>query len=81
MSRGLIIDIIFNQDDEWDVDTIIDTLRINYKINVSVEAVEEVIAELESKGLIDSGEVEYCGGVVIDPSRCDRTIDLFGVAA
>lgn len=59
MSRGLIIDIIFNQEDEWDVNTIIDQLRRDYKVNVSVDDVEAVIAELELKGLIGE-DAEVC---------------------
>jgi hypothetical protein len=59
MSRGLIIDIIFNQEDEWDVNTIIEQLRRDYEVNVSVDDVEAVIAELESKGLIGE-DAEVC---------------------
>lgn len=67
--RGLIGDIIFNQEFEFDAEDIQHQLMRDYGKQFSIEQIEDVIEVLYK---------DYC----IEHDRCDKTIDLFeGVAA
>jgi hypothetical protein len=84
MSRGLIIDIIFNREVEWDARDIQSVAKNDFGLTVTIEEVLEVVRELTEKGLIEDIEDEdelsdFMDTVTFD--RCDKTIDLFGVAA
>lgn len=84
MSRGLIIDIIFNCEVEWDAHDIKRMAKKDFGLTVTIEEVLEVVRELTEKGLIEDVEddddvSEFTDTVTND--RCDKTIDLFEVAA
>ncbi len=67
-SRALIADIVFNQENEFTVADIRNQIIRDYGITFSEERIENVIEWLYTENC-----VEY--------DRCDKTIDLFGVAA
>jgi hypothetical protein len=68
--RGLIADIVFNQDYEFTADDIREQIIKDYGITFSEEHIEDVIEWLYTVNCVESAD------------RCDKTIDLFeGVAA
>lgn len=62
--RGLIADIVFNQDYEFTADDIREQIIRDYGIQFSEEHIEDVIEWLYTVNCVES-------------DRCDKTIDLF----
>lgn len=66
--RCFIFDICFNQEDDFDAQTIREFIFENYGLKFHASDIQNVIDELVADG-------------AIEPARCDKTADLFEVAA
>ena len=65
VDKHLIIDVCLNQDgDSFSGDDVIDQISQDYGIEVTAADVSEAIEELYECGMLE-------------PARCDKTIDLF----
>jgi len=65
--RGLIADIVFNQDYEFTADDIREQIIKDYGITFSEEHIEDVIESLYKDNCVEF-------------DRCDKTLDLFAGA-
>jgi hypothetical protein len=56
MSQHLICDIIFNYENEWTIDDIIDVANRDFKRKITSEQVQQAIEFLTERGCIDAND-------------------------